>query len=969
MDDIKTGNFTDETDIDLNELFTIDFKNLKIFLTTILKNLNEMSQKIKDLEKKLKDQDNKNGKNISQIDKRVKIIEKITNDISNDKLYKENIPKEEKGKEKDDKKTKNEEKKQSFLTSNSELEIIKSKENKDKENDINNLKKEENINEKDENKNEKDESKTEKDENLNENKDDKDQNKEQKLDEEKSDNKEEKKIIIENDNNKNPLYNENKEINNMFTRNKSQRNKSKKDKEGENKNDTIPEEESGNGNENESEKEVSHHLNESQNDFNTSKYSGRRYEDPYRIPLRNNLMERIDDLATKHNLMSVDIEALKKRFDNLVKSNKTVERGSRFLSLKSLDTNPTEDLKFLKLQLKDMQNRNNDLDKENERIKKELEDIKVKIKDFDIYEIFKDIKLDQGSVDAAKALVMTLEQKVFKKTELIDEKLKRLEDGLNKMEVENKNTKNMAEILKLSSEDIRRMIKNLEELENKNAEDNLSILNDINDFKNEYKKNNINMEKKIGDINNTNNRLFEKIQQSLSDMELRLRETETIISKFDNLPKSNDDVVNSDHFKKLKNDFVEAVKELKRKDSDLERQIELLKLNSELKTVKEDISKIEKELSQKINNKEFLELKDKLSLQNLNINNLRDTVDRISELSNKAKNDMGFLLKRVEALSAAQVSTRTALDELIGKEQEFIFDSSKYLELTAFNKFIAGLQKEREKTDQNLTSIHKLLNEMAETIKTKSSSDDMKIFEDIIKNKLEELKLYSIKKFADKIENNKNIKFLDAQIRHIIDVYIKKLDKSDSWLIAKKPLGGFSCASCEAYLGELKKSQEYTPWNKYPNRERENNYRLGSGFSKMLNMLNVDFKNQIDAIKDNIYESDNEGVNSPEPKIHKRRLSKNLSSANINSTSINTNINNKNILPKINVNINKGENFTSSLSMDLDGAGIGTTNESGGANNESEGLKINLEHNEEQPHVVKVYRKNKINIGEMNKKI
>ena len=941
MDETKTKNSTDENDIDLNDLFTIDFKNLKIFLTSILKNLNEMSQKIKDLENKLKDQDNKNNKNLIQIEKRVKIIEKIS---SSDKSSKDNIQKEEKEKENTDIKKKKDNKKQKFLTSNGGIEIIGSKDNKDKENDINNLKKEENLNYKNEN--------------INENKDG------NKYENESND---ESKNKIQNDINKNILNIETKKLN-ILTRNKSLRNKSKNDKEEENKNDTIPEEESGkSGNENESEKDISHNLNESQNDFNVSK-SSRKYDDAYRnIPLRNNLMERIDDLVTQQNLMGVDIEELKKKFENISKANRSIERGSRFLSLKSLDSNPTEDLKFLKLEIKDLQNRNNDLENENETFKKEIEEIKVKIKDFDIYEIFKDIKFEQGNIDAAKALVMSLEQKVFKKTELIDEKIKRLDDGINKMEVENKNIKNFAEILKLSSEDIRRMIKNLEELESKNAEDNLSTLNQINDFKNEYKKNNINIEKKIGEMNNINNNLFEKIQKNLSDIELRLRETETNISKFENIP-TNDNVVNNEHFKKLKDEFVETIKELKKKDSDLEKQIEILKSNSEIKKINEDLSKLVKELDQKINNKDFLDLKDKISLQNLNINNLRDTIDRISETSNKGKNDMGFLLKRVEALSAAQVSTRTALDELIGKEQEFIFDSSKYLELSSFNKFLSGLQKEKEKSEQTFNSINKLLNEMAEMIKTKSSSEDMKIFEDIINNKLEELKLYSIKKFSDKIENNKNIKFLDSQIRHIIDVYIKKLDKSDSWLIAKKPLGGYSCASCEAYLGELKKSQEYMPWNKYPNRERENNYRLGSGFSKMLNMINVDFKNQIDAIKDNLYESDNEGLNSPESRNHKRRMSKNLSSVNINNTNINTN-NNRNILPKINVNVNKGENLNSNLSMDIDGAGVGTTNESGGAINESEGLKINIENNEDQPHVVKVYRKNKINSSEMHKKI
>ena len=54
------------------------------------------------------------------------------------------------------------------------------------------------------------------------------------------------------------------------------------------------------------------------------------------------------------------------------------------------------------------------------------------------------------------------------------------------------------------------------------------------------------------------------------------------------------------------------------------------------------------------------------------------------------------------------------------------------------------------------------------------------------------------------------MRFLDTQIKHIIDVYIKRLDKNDSsWLIAKKPLGGFSCASCKSYLGELKNRDTY----------------------------------------------------------------------------------------------------------------------------------------------------------------
>ena len=963
MDEDPTKiSYQEEIDIDLNDLFTIEFKNLKIFLTKLLKNQNEMSHKIKDLENKLNDQETKTYKNISYIEKRVKIIEK-NNSIN--KSQKEDLPKELKekkdkkdkdkdrdkdkdmdkdkdkdrdknrDKEKDKDKDKDKTKKEKYSTSStSGIEIKGDKEeNKNKENEIYNISKEEII--------------------IN-----------------KIENDLENKNIDNNIENNNE--NDEKDINIKKKRNK------KKENEEEKKNDTIPEESIKS--EIESESELNN-LNESQNNYDKSKYP-RKLEDPYRNTSKiNNNKEKIDELFAKYNLMNVDIEEIKKKIDGVDKKNKAIERGSRFLSLKSFDSIPSEEISFLKLQIKDLQNRNNDLDKENENLKKDLEEIKVKIKDFDIYEIFKDVKLDQGSIDASRALIMSLEQKVFKKTGLIDEKIRRLEDGINKMEVENKNTKNIAEILKLSSEDIRRMIKNLEELENKNSEDNLNILNDINEFKNEYKKNNINLDKKINDINNNNNNLLDKLQKNLNNIEQRLIETENNISQFEKGIKTADDTVNSEHFKKLKLEFTETIKELKNKDSDLEKKIEILIANQDLKKVKEDIMKLEKELSQKINNKDFLDLKEKISQQNLNISNIRDNIDRISEISNKAKNDMGFLLKRLEALSAAQVATRTALDELIGKEQEFIFDSSKYLELVSFNKFLAGFQKEKEKNEQNLNVIHKLINDMAEIIKTKSSSEDMKTFEEIINNKLEELKLYSIKKFTDKIENNKNIKYLDSQIRHIIDVYIKKLDKADSWLIAKKPLGGYSCASCEAYLGELKKSQDYKPWNKYPNRERENNFRLGNGFSRMLSMLNVDFKNQIDAIKDNLYESDNEKdkdkdndnieFNSPQPKYSKRRLSKNLSTANIHNININ-NINtgnntNKNILPKI--TFNKAEDLNVNLSMDNDSSDNKKINESEGANNENEKLKINVDHNDYQPHVVKVYRKNKGNISEIHKKV
>ena len=67
------------------------------------------------------------------------------------------------------------------------------------------------------------------------------------------------------------------------------------------------------------------------------------------------------------------------------------------------------------------------------------------------------------------------------------------------------------------------------------------------------------------------------------------------------------------------------------------------------------------------------------------------------------------------------------------------------------------------------------------------------------------------------------------------------MEKSgENWLLAKKPINGV-CASCESYIGELKDTGTYIPWNKYPNKDPNDKlYRLGNGFSKMLQMIQID---------------------------------------------------------------------------------------------------------------------------------
>ena len=58
-------------------------------------------------------------------------------------------------------------------------------------------------------------------------------------------------------------------------------------------------------------------------------------------------------------------------------------------------------------------------------------------------------------------------------------------------------------------------------------------------------------------------------------------------------------------------------------------------------------------------------------------------------------------------------------------------------------------------------------------------------------------------------------------------------------MVAKKPLGGYSCVSCEKNLVNVEgRHADYNPWGKFPFRDpTERIARVGHGFSKMLSML------------------------------------------------------------------------------------------------------------------------------------
>jgi len=201
----------------------------------------------------------------------------------------------------------------------------------------------------------------------------------------------------------------------------------------------------------------------------------------------------------------------------------------------------------------------------------------------------------------------------------------------------------------------------------------------------------------------------------------------------------------------------------------------------------------------------------------------------------KMMDDINWLRKKVELISST-MSVMKHINEDSGSNNNFnstnnkqiAFDSSRYVDQYSFLDFQKNIFREIESLKRFSEELKRYIDDLIESNKTKADEKDIKLLEELLNGRLEETKLVLNKKFADKLETSKNIKYLDAQLKHIIESYLKKSEKGDNWLIAKKPVGGYTCASCESYIGKLQDStNQHVPWNKYPQRDpNEKAYRV-----------------------------------------------------------------------------------------------------------------------------------------------
>ena len=297
---------------------------------------------------------------------------------------------------------------------------------------------------------------------------------------------------------------------------------------------------------------------------------------------------------------------------------------------------------------------------------------------------------------------------------------------------------------------------------------------------------------------------------------------------------------------------------------------------------------------------EVNELKEKMKNLDEFVKDLNFKVDSLQQFTEKVRLDLAQIIKKIEFLSGEY--SKLAFNK-IGKssdEGKGVVDMSKFIDFNVFNDNKKDVNSKFEKVRLGFEDLSREIEEILSKLAHTPTDKDFSQFQTIIKN---------------------------------IEGINKRNEVGDNWLLAKKPINSYVCASCEASIrGELDKRTEYVAWNRYPQRE-DKAYRLGHGFSRMLQMVNEDI----------IKSAGEKGYSSDEDK----KLNIKNSGVNIEKTySVNASVK----LPKV---TKRKPAISSAAPLQTD------PNISSSPYDEAENTDNNNNNNMNKPQIVKIFRKNK----------
>ena len=495
----------------------------------------------------------------------------------------------------------------------------------------------------------------------------------------------------------------------------------------------------------------------------------------------------------------------------------------------------------------DLENKHNDLSEENAKehksIKEKIKSITDKLYDYndkmdgiivktaslDTLSIFRDN--GNEDIDATKVMVKMLEEKVTKKIELVErraktnvdenqfkQKIEELEALINKMD---KELKRQQELIKdntgnNNNQNNEEGIQELKDLIEQKYNDTLKIIEDLSS--------------KIKDGDLLNDKIEDLIKKINSQKEDSIsNEIKEKQKKGESEKKIDDELNNSLQETKKK------IKELNKKVNEIDEYFKNLFKNSDkdIADIKGKIKEINIILDTKITKNFLKDLENKSDEHSDSIQFLQESIKDINKSIAKLAEHNPNLMQKLENLTSD-------IYELRGREVKEAplkpMDMSKYIDENRLREVIKKINREIDIINNDKSNIWNNIKEINNANKLLETKERVLKLEDDINMKFNDLMDKISKKYAEKIDISKYFKTMDLKLKSL-DTTPQK--DADNWILAKQPIGCFNCATCEANINKMSASNDYIPWNKYPQAERQ--YHLGKGISRILQKVGSNF--------------------------------------------------------------------------------------------------------------------------------
>ena len=258
-------------------------------------------------------------------------------------------------------------------------------------------------------------------------------------------------------------------------------------------------------------------------------------------------------------LIAKMMKQIKEQHSKIIQLENKIKSESK--NIKNVDSHLKNHILDNESEIKLINERINSILQKNEDYEQKLENLQVKTSELDVFSMFKDS--GDGTIDATKVMIKALEEKIFKKFELVDARYKK--DSLDNLKMKT-NMENITPKLDQFHRELERISyinkqqkEDLDSYKKENEEKSLdninNIYNDVNqkliDLKNEFDNNLKNklllLESQLKNIktNNNDNNTFDLLKLGLGNNGLDSETAKALEKKINDLRKKTNDIENS----------------------------------------------------------------------------------------------------------------------------------------------------------------------------------------------------------------------------------------------------------------------------------------------------------------------------------------------------------------------------------------------------------------------------------------